>query len=141
MRKTIYNWLRVRPCITLLLRTGNATTSGVAVPLNYNSQQFRNAMLVFVTGTITDGNLAVTIEESPDGSTAWTAIPVGDRLLGALPATTATDDDKIYEVGIIPDPLKPFLRCTAVQSAATTGGTFGAYILLSGANQMPVIRP
>lgn len=140
MRVSLYNSLRVRPSIPFAVRTGNAATNGSAVPLNYNSQNFRWAMVIFQTGTITDGTLAVIVEESANGTTGWTTIPT-TRLEGALPAVTATDDDKTYEIGVVADPAFPFLRVTATQAAATTGGLFGATVLLGGSNFTPVVRP
>jgi hypothetical protein len=138
-RRSIYANIRVRPTIPILTRTGNATTAGTAVPLNYNSQQFRMAFLLLVTGAVVDGSHTVSVEESANGSTGWTAVP-SDRLEGTIATITGTNDDAIYEQGIIPDPLKPFLRCVVVQTAATTGATFGAWIILSSSNYTPVER-
>lgn len=140
MRVSLYNSLRARPCIPFAVRTGNAATNGTAVSMNYNSQNFRWAMLLFFTGTVTDGTVAVTVEESANGSTGWTAVPAA-RLEGALPSVTATDDDKTYEVGVIVDSAAPYLRAVATQAAATTGGLFGATFLLGGSNYTPVVRP
>jgi hypothetical protein len=141
MRESLYNELRVRPTLVFGTRTGNATTTGTSVPMNFNNQNFRTALLVIMTGTMTDGSLAVTVEESPTGSGSWTAIPA-DRIEGGpLAAITATDDDRCYEYGVVPDMSKPFLRPSFVQTGATTGGAWAAWFLLGAPNFTPVVRP
>lgn len=140
MRVSLYNVLRVRLVMPIALRTGNAVTNSTACGLNFNTQRFRTVMLVFLTGTITDGSLALTVEESADGTTGWTAIPAA-RFEGAVTAVALTDDDKVYEYGVIPDSSKPFLRAVATQTTATTGGTFGAAFILGSPDSTPVVRP
>jgi hypothetical protein len=140
MRESLYSELRVRPTVGFATRTGNATTNGTAVPMNFNSQNFRTALLVIATATMTDGTLAVSVEESADGSTGWTAIPAG-RIEGTITSITSTDSNKIYEYGVVPDFAKPFLRPVFVQTGATTGGAWAALMVLGSPNFTPVVRP
>lgn len=139
-RTSLYNSLRVRPSVNFATRTGNATTTGTAVPMNFNSQNFRTALLVIQTVTVTDGSLAVTVEESADGTTGWTTIPAA-RIEGTITAITSADSNKVWEYGVIPDMAKPFLRPSFVQTGATTGAAWASWILLGAPNFTPVVRP
>lgn len=122
--------------------TTGGTVSGTAVDLNHNKQDFRTAMAIITSGTITDGNYAFSMEESVDGNT-WSAVPTA-RIEGTLPQTVgAAQSNSFYEVGYITDEEDGFryVRVTGTQSGATTGGTIGAVFILGEPQQTPVVRP
>lgn len=141
MKETLYNRVKVVPSLNTAAIATNTTTSGTAVDLDQAGQDFRSATAVVVAGALTDGSYAVAVQESANGTTGWTAVPA-DRLFGSIPAITATDDNKVYEIGVSTDPGNaPFLRVTITSTTVTTGGTFTAFFLLSQGNRTPVNRP
>lgn len=104
----------------------NGTANGVAIDRMVNGGM-QDAVVVVLTGTITDGSHAVSLEDSDDGSTGWAAVPAA-QLQGTLPTVLAANDDTVFEVGVFS--TRRFLRVTVVTTGATTGGLFGAGIML-----------
>jgi hypothetical protein len=132
MRRSVYNECVARPALAQATRT-NGAVNGITVDRHYNNNAFRSAMFVVQTGTITDGSVAVTMQDSPDNST-WTAVDAS-YVQGTLPSIASTDDDKTFEVGYV-GPQR-YVRIVATTSGATTGGLFGAVCVLSGARRRP----
>lgn len=136
MRDTLYTDCLARMALTSAART-NGTANGTTVDLGVFGNDFRTAYFVVTTGTITDGTHAITIEDSPDGS-SWTAVPA-DRRQGSLPSIGASDDNVVFEFGYIPG-IVQYVRLVATTSGATTGGIFSAVAVLSGGSTSPVAR-
>lgn len=132
--KDIYNNIQVRPTLAVATRT-NATATGTTVDRNYNGSMFNSVMFLVHTGTMTDGSVAVTVEESDDNA-AWAT---ATALQGTAPTIASTDDDKVYEIGYLGG--KRYVRLKAVTSGATTGGVFGATVVLADPRVAPVVRP
>lgn len=141
MKETLYNRVKVVPSLNTALIATNTATSGTAIDLDQTGQDFRSATAVVVTGTLTDGSYAVAVQESADGTTGWTTIPA-DRRFGSIPTITATDDNKVYEMGVMPDPgTARFLRITVTSTTVTAGGTVTGFFLLGQSRRNPVNRP
>ncbi len=136
MRRTLYNDTLVRQALTSAVRT-NGTVNGTTVDLGIFANDFRSAMFVITTGTITDGSHAITMEDSPDG-TNWTAVSA-ERVQGSLPTIVAADDDTVFQFGYIVGTAQ-YVRIVATTSGATSGGAFSAVAILSGASSSPVAR-
>lgn len=136
MRDTLYNSARAVLSLAPAVIGANGASNGTAVHLGLNKQNFRVATVVALTGAWTDGAYAVSVEESANGTTGWTAVPAA-RLQGSASLSAA---NSVGEIGVIPDPLKPYLRAVVTASAVTTGATVGAIILLGMPGQEPVIR-
>lgn len=134
MRRTTYNSVKAVFSLAPAARIDGAA-NGAAV----DARQYRVATVVVVTGAMTDGSVAVTVEDSADGSTGWAAVP-GARRQGALPTIADSDDGKAYEVGVIVDHARPYLRPVLTTSGATTGGLTSAVVLLGQPNTLPVSR-
>lgn len=132
MRRSVYNDCVARPALTVALRP-NGAVNGLTIDKMYNNNAFRSAMFIIHSGTLTDGSVAVTMQDSPDNST-WTAVDAS-YIQGALPTIAPTDDDKTFEVGYT-GPQR-YVRLVATTSGATTGGTFGATCVLWGARRRP----
>lgn len=132
--KDLYNNIQVRPTLAVATRT-NATATGTTIDRNYNGAMFNSVMFLLHTGTMTDGSVAVTVEESDDNS-AWST---ATALQGTAPTIASTDDDKLYEIGYLGG--KRYVRVKAVTSGATSGGTFGATAVLGDPRVAPVVRP
>lgn len=139
MRQSLYHEVRVRPSISAVLVDGDGTVNGTAVPLNYNKQNFRNVMLVVVTGEVTDGEYTVSVEESANGTTGWTAVP-DSRIEGTIAVVVADENDLAREFGVVPDFAKPYLRAVVTSEDITDGATVGAYFVLGDPNYTPVER-
>jgi len=129
---TTYEVVTARLTVPPAVRA-NGTVNGSAVSLLATGSDA--AMVLLLTGTITDGSHAVTIEESDTGTGGWSAIPVG-RLTAAAPTIAAANDDTQFEVGFIT--AKAFVRVVIVTSGATTGGVIAAAILIGDAQSLPV---
>lgn len=133
MRQSLYNLARAKVTLTFSTRT-NGTVSGTAVDLDENSDASRSALVVVFTGTLTDGSVAITLEESADNST-WNTVAAPD-LQGTAPTVASTDDDKVFELGYVGS--KRYLRVKAVTSGATSGGAFGAVIVRGFPRRTPI---
>lgn len=132
--KDLYNNLQVRPTLAIALR-GAATATGTTVDRSYNGSMFHSVLCVVHTGTMTDGSVAVTVEESDDNS-AWAT---ATAIQGTAPTIVAADDDKLYEIGYLGG--KRYVRVKAVTTGGSTGGTFGATVILGDPRVAPVVRP
>lgn len=136
MRTTVYNNVLAFQSVTAANRT-NGTVNGTSVNLWSHTvarQMFRGAMVVVQTGTITDGTHTVEVQHSDDNS-SFSAVADAD-LQGTEPAIGATDDNVIREIGY--SGTKQYLRVSVVTTGATTGGTFGAVIMLGVPRRLPV---
>lgn len=128
----IYDRIVTRRSISPLIRT-NGTVNGASV--NLGTYGAESAIAVVVTGTVTDGSHAVSIEESDTGSGSWTAIPV-ERLTAAAPTVTSANSDAQFETGVAP--AKAFIRVVIVTTGATSGGTLAAAVVIGDPGTTPV---
>lgn len=135
MRDTLYTDTLARVALTSATRV-NGTVNGTTVDTGVFGNDFRSVMFVVLTGTITDGSHAITVQDSPDGS-AWTTVDAA-LLQGSLPTITGANDDTVFEFGYVV--TRQYVRLVATTSAATTGGAFGAVALLSAGSIAPVAR-
>lgn len=126
----------VKQSLSPAIRT-NGTANGVAVDRAANGGM-QEAVVLVCTGTVTDGSHAITLEESDDGSTGWTAVAAA-QLQGSLPTALAANDDTVYEVGV--RATKRYLRVVGTTSGATTGGAFFASVILGAPRFSPVSHP
>lgn len=130
MRRSAYNNLLVKEALTIAART--ATANGASV--DRTPIGARTALVVIHTGTITDGTHTISIQESDDNS-SWGNVPAGD-LQGSAPAIVAADDNRVFEVGYMGH--KRYVRVISTVTAATTGGIYGALIVLAYPSTPPV---
>lgn len=117
--------------------TSNATTNGN----NIDMQGFESANFSILTGTITDGDYAVLLEEADDDGTGspdtFTAV-ADDDLIGTeafAGFTDDADDDKASKLGYIGQ--KRWLRLSIVSTNVTTGGYVAASAELGHAHENP----
>lgn len=136
MRQTLHSSTKAVRTLSPAVRT-NGASNGAAV--DTTADDFQVAMLVVSSGAMTDGSVAVTAEDSANGSTGWTAVPA-ERRQGSLPTIADTDDDAVFEVGVVIDPLRPYLRAVATVSGATSGGLTSAVFLLGMPKSYPIAR-
>ena len=121
--KDMYHNLSPAVSVPVLLRNGNATVNGTGIDLT----GYEGALVEFVSGTLTDGSLACSLEDSPDNS-AWAAVVAADCIDSIASVTLAlTEDSLVEKIGYIGG--KRYIRAVITQSAATTGGTYGANVI------------
>ena len=128
MRRHVYTENDARIGLTVALRANGTVNSSIAI----DTTGYRTAMLVAVTGTITDGTHALKLQDSDDGSTNW--VDVADTV-GSV-SLISTSDDTTQESGA--HNFRRFLRVVATTSGAATGGTFGAVVILGTPRRTPV---
>lgn len=136
MRRTLYSEVVSRSTLAVATRvngTANGTTVDRADASPAPVDMFQSIMFAIITGTITDGSHAFAVEASDDGTT-WAAVPAAE-LRGSVPTAEAVDDNKVYDVGY--DGPKRFVRVNCTTSGATSGGTFGALVLLGYPRRPP----
>lgn len=130
---SLYDGMTVKKSLAPAALT-NGTANGLAVDRAVNGGM-QSAVLVIDAGVVTDGSHAVTLEDSPDGSTDWQAVSAS-QLQGSLPTLTSANDDAVHEVGIIDS--RRYLRAVVTTSGATSGGIIGAHIALNAPRFSPV---
>lgn len=106
-------------------RTASANGSGVDL------QGFNAATVAFQVGAITDGTHTPSVEESDDNA-AFTAVAAAD-LIGSLANLASNTVQRVGYRG-----SKRYLRAVATVAGATTGGVYGALVVLGHPNEAPV---
>lgn len=132
---TLYDRTLTKVSLAPIIAT-NGTLNGTAIDRAVNGGM-QNAMLVVSTGVVTDGSHAVAIQDSADGSTGWTAVPVA-VLQGTAPTVVAANDSTVFEVGV--GLTRRYLRAVVVTTSATDGGLIGCHFLLTAPRFAPVAR-
>jgi hypothetical protein len=133
--KDPYNNLLVRQSLTPAARTASA--NGTGVDRNGSGAMFQAAVIVVTTGTITDGTHTIEVQDSDDNTTF--AAVADDYLQGAEPVIAAADDNVVYHIGYLG--RKRYLRTIVTVAGTTTGGVYGAAVILGDPRVMPVVRP
>ncbi|MET7475067.1 hypothetical protein ABZT17_12000 [Streptomyces sp. NPDC005648] len=133
--KDAYSNVTVRE--TLAIATRTASANGTGVDRYLNGAGFQDCMFIVHTGTITDGTHAIDVQESDDNTTFTSA--ASSDLQGTEPSIGATDDNKMYVVGY--KGTKRYVRLAVTASGTTSGGTYGASVLLANPRVAPVVHP
>lgn len=133
--KDAYNNVTLRESLAIVARTASANGSGV--DRNLNGLGYQDAMIVVHTGTITDGTHTIEVQDSDDNTTF--AAVADTYLQGAEPAIVAADDNKLFEIGY--KGLKRYLRVAVTAAGTTSGGIYGATVLLADPRTAPVVHP
>lgn len=131
-RRSVYTTVTARASLHPAART--ATANGTGVDRNVGADMHRTAMVLVSTGTITDGTHTISVEDSDDNSDFDA---VADQFLqGTEPAIAAADDNKLFYIGYIGS--RRYLRVVTTVAGATTGGVYGAAVLLGEPRRGPV---
>lgn len=133
MRRSVYTNVTPRASLVVAART-NGTVNGSSVDRNIGGDMHRSAMVVIHTGTVTDGTHTIEVQDSDDGS-SFTAV-ADQYLQGTEPAIGGSDDNALFVIGYIG--TRRYLRVSVTTSGATSGGTYGAVILLGEPRRGPV---
>src|SRR5690242_14229689 len=126
MRNSVYSNCRAVKTLAHQTIATNATPNGAEVDLHANLDASKSAMLVVLTGTITDGTYAVSLEESDTSGSGYAAVAAAD-LQGSAISIGSGDDDKVFELGY--NGKKRYVRAVVVSTGTTSGGVLGAVIV------------
>lgn len=129
-----YSNLLVKNTLTPAART--ASGNGTTVDRAEDSSMFQDALVVISVGTVTDGTHTFEVQHSDDNS-SWAAVADAD-LQGTEPAVTSSTDETVYELGY--KGSKRYVRVAVTVATATTGGLYGAQVVLSNPRVAPVVR-
>lgn len=129
MRTSIYRKSKAVRAMTTAVRNANAAVNGDTIDRYQTSgPEYRSVLFVLYSGTLTDGSVVWSVEDSDNGS-SWAAA-ASTEIQGTAPTWAATVDDTTADVGY--SGAKRYCRIVATQSGATTGGTYGASAVLYG---------
>lgn len=131
-----YNTTLSKVSLAPVARTANAAVNGTAVDRSQFGNYARAIGVVVLTGVVTDGSHAVTLEVS-DNNSDWVAATTAN-LQGSLPTLISTDDNVIKEFSY--NGPERYVRVVITTSGATSGGIFGAIVQLSDARREPIAR-
>ncbi|MCX4974220.1 hypothetical protein [Streptomyces sp. NBC_00620] len=129
-----YSNVTVRETLAIVARTASANGTGVDRYLS--GAAFQDALVIVHTGTITDGTHAIDVQESDD-NTNFTSVAAAE-LQGTEPSIVAADDNKMFVVGY--KGTKRYLRAIVTASGTTSGGIYGASVLLANPRNAPVVH-
>jgi len=128
---TTYNHVVTKVALTNQTISTNTTTNGATV----DRYGFNSVSFTVLSGSVTDGSYAITVEDSEDGS-SWAAAAAAS-VQGSM-TVAATDDNEVNEIGYIG--VKRYVRIKIVSTGVTTGGVFGAIAALGEPRRKPVTR-
>jgi hypothetical protein len=135
VRRSLYNTLVAKPTIAPALIASTAT--GTTVDRLVDGDAARSALIVVNVGTVTDGTHTIQVQDSPNDSD-WTAV-ADEFLQGTEPAITSSNDAQVHEIGYTGH--QRYLRVVStVTGSPSTGGVYGAEILLGWGRKLPPTR-
>ncbi|MFI0528541.1 hypothetical protein ACH3XX_00655 [Streptomyces scabiei] len=132
MHPNPYNNLLVKNSFTPAARTASA--NGTSVDRAQSGASFQDTMIAIAVGTVTDGTHTFEVQDSADNS-SWAAV-ADTYLQGSEPAVTSSTDETVYEIGYTGD--KRYVRVITTVAGATTGGLYGATVILSNPRRAAV---
>jgi len=135
MKTGFNNTLCVKALQSQTVQTG--TVDGLSVDCGTFSNNFRDVTFAILSGTLTDGSYAFTVEESDASDSGFAAVDTF-RVQGSLPTFAATDDNVLKSFGVVP--TKRYVRIVCTATSATTGGVLAAVAVLGNGGNNPVAR-
>lgn len=132
----LYSNILVKQTLTVAART-DGTVAGTAVDRAEDDSFYQSAVVVVHTGTITDGTHTIEIQDSDASGSGFVAV-ADEYLQGTEPAVVAANDNVLYEIGYLGP--KRYVKAVVVTTGATSGGTFGATVILGDPRVAPAVR-
>lgn len=115
----------------------DTATNGTAVDTALYSNNFRDVKFVVLSGAITDGSYAVTVEESDSSGSGYGAVAT-ELVLGSLPTFTGSDDNVVKEFGV--RPTKRYVRIVVTSTSTSSGGVLSAVAVMGNGSNLPPAR-
>lgn len=125
--KDQYNDLNELVAFNIQAISTDTTTNGAII----DTKGYEAVTFIFHTGTITDGDYTVLIQDGDDSGLSDAAAVADADLIGTEAAasfTADTDDNKVSKIGYIG--TKRYVRFNVVSTNTSTGGTVGAVCVL-----------
>ena len=118
------------------LNFGSIATNTTTVGNIIDSKGFASLTYSLVTGTVTDGDYALIIEDGDDSALSDAAVVSVTSLVGALPAfDDNADDNKALSVGYIGK--KRYVRASLVSTNTASGAVIGVVAIKGHAITKP----
>jgi hypothetical protein len=130
--RTVFTQADAAEAIPYAVRTANTAVNGTAIDTAVGGNNYREVLFVVKTETVTDGTVAITVEESAASGSGYAAAA---KVVGALPTVTLTDDNKVFLVSVIP--TKRYVRVVATTAGATSGAGYSAVAILANGSNNP----
>lgn len=131
----LYSNILVKP--TLAIATRTASADGTAVDRAEDGSLFQSAVVVVHTGAITDGTHTIEVQDSDASGSGFAAV-ADEFLQGTEPAIGSSDDNVLYEIGYLGS--KRYIRAIVTAAGTTSGGTYGAVVILGDPRVKPAVR-
>lgn len=133
--KDNFNNFKAVPAFNIRTISSNTTTTGDVI----DTAGFESVTFTFQTGTITDGDYTILIEDADESAFNVTNAAVADAFLLGTEAgasfTADTDDNDISKIGYIGG--KRYVRLSVVSTNVSSGGIVGAQCILGHPTDAP----
>lgn len=130
----LYSGILVKPTLAITARTASA--NGTTVDRAEDNSLYQSAVVVVHTGAITDGTHTIAVQDSDDGTTFT---PVADEFLqGTEPVLDEDSDNALHEIGYLG--AKRYLRAAVTAAGTSSGGVYGATVILGDPRVAPAVR-
>jgi len=134
MTQDLYNEIKQINALDIQTIASNTTTAGDIIDTaGYSSLTF-----VFQTGTLTDGDYTVLIQDGDDSGLSDAAAVADTELLGTEAGASFTadgDDNKTSKIGYVG--VKRYVRLSIVSTSTSSGAVVGAIAILGHARVQP----
>lgn len=131
----MYNDIKELNAFDIQTVSTDTTTNGEIIDL----KGYESCTFVFQTGTVTDGDYTVLIQEGDESNLSDAAAVADADLLGTEAAASFTaddDDNKVSKIGYIGD--KRYVRFNIVSTNTSSGAVIGSVAILGHAHTKPV---
>lgn len=135
--RTLHTLTLARLALPSTALDSDATVNGSTIDLALFKNNFRSAMFIATSATVTDGTHTFALEHSDNG-TDWTAVPA-DRVQGAAPVFVAADDNTVKQFGYVVGTQR-YVRVKVTTTASTDGGVLSAVAVLANGGTTPPAR-
>jgi len=137
MRTSVYNSIITKPSLAVVARATDEAFEGTAVDRAEFKNYARAASVVVFAGAVTDGSHVISLEVSNNDSD-WVTATAAMGLQGTAPTLDEDSDDGVFEFGYTGP--ERYLRVVSTATGTTTGGIYGALVLLGDVRRKPVAR-
>ena len=127
MRHDLFHAIKPQVALNFGTISSDTTTAGNII----DTQGFESVMFGIITGTVTDGDYTILIQDGDESDLSDAAAVADASLLGTEAGasfTADTDDNKISKIGYIGK--KRYVRMSIVSTNTSSGAVIGGYAML-----------